>query len=557
MNTSKKPLLDTLRNNILSLFSTVNDDDLYKAVLDLLLQRFESPFGYFGYIDEDNNLVCPSMTRDIWEKCEIENKDIVFPYNMWAGMWGESLNEGKTYYSNTSLNPPSGHITLERAVLVPILFRQRVIGQIALANKPEDYSEEDINTLNAIAAFLAPVLNARLERDRALQKEREARRQAEENNELKSAFLASMSHEIRTPLNAILGFQDIILDNAGLEEEYRYYLEQATNSGHILLQLINDILDLSKIEAQEMELQDVPFALSSVFKTVYSIARMLIKKSGKDISLKSAIPSKADVFLQGDPHRLEQILINLITNAIKYTDKGFVEYGVHFEDKKTVHFYVRDTGTGIQKEKQELIFEAFRQADIKRDTKKGGTGLGLSISQRLAEMMGGGITLQSTPGDGSTFSVNIPYREAPPQKSGEESVQPTQLETQLETDGTILVVDDNRINRLVVETMLRKEGYKTAAVNDGSEVLPFLEKNSRINLILMDMYMPQMDGITATRSIRAYERKNNRPPVPIIALTAAGTSEDARTMQEAGSNGFHSKPIDKPKLLHQIKDLLH
>jgi signal transduction histidine kinase/CheY-like chemotaxis protein len=533
MNISKKPLLDTLQNNILS------------------------PFGYFGYIDEDNNLVCPSMTRDIWEKCEIENKDIIFPYNMWAEMWGDSLNEGKTYYSNTSLNPSSGHITLERAVLVPILFRQRVIGQIALANKPEDYSEEDINTLNAIAAFLAPVLNARLERDRALKKEREARRHAEENNELKSAFLASMSHEIRTPLNAILGFQDIILDNAGLEEEYRYYLEQATNSGHILLQLINDILDLSKIEAEEMELQDVPFALSSVFKTVYSIARMLIKKSGKDISLKAAIPSKTDVFLQGDPHRLEQILINLITNAIKYTDKGFVEYGVYFEGKKTVHLYVRDTGPGIQKEKQELIFEAFRQADIKRDTKKGGTGLGLSISQRLAEMMGGSITLQSTPGDGATFSVIIPYREAPPQKSGEESVQPTQLETQLETDGTILVVDDNRINRLVVETMLRKEGYKVAAVNDGSEVLPFLEKNSRINLILMDMYMPQMDGITATRSIREYERKKNKPAVPIIALTAAGTSEDARTMQEAGSNGFHSKPIDKPKLLHQIKDLLH
>lgn len=542
--------LQTLQREIITVFSTVNDDGMYEEVLKLLRDHFESPFGYFGYIDEQRNLVCPSMTYNIWDRCKREDRDIVFPADSWGGLWGYALKDGKTYFSNIPLSPPQGHLAITRAVAVPLLFRNKLIGQFVLANKETDYTELDIENLNSIAEFVAPVMNARLERDRALAYEREARRKAEEANTMKSTFLASMSHEIRTPLNAIIGFQDILLENASLTKEFRFYLEQAKNSSHILLQLINDLLDFSKIDADELSLQEVPFSLIDVMDNIYSIARMTLDKSEKKIELQTDIPPNSDIYLIGDPSRLEQVLINLITNAIKFTDNGFVRYGFSFNDKTEIQFYVQDTGAGIPKEKQELIFESFRQAEEKIAQKQGGTGLGLAISKKLAEMMGGSITLTSQPGSGTTFYFTVPYREADVEHDQKKPASIPENAVQ-----TVLVVDDNRINRLVIKTMLQKSGYTVHTASDGMEALHVLKRQPSIGLILMDMYMPTMDGIEATKRIRREEKEAGKTPVPIIALTAAGTAEDKNVMERAGSDGFHSKPIDKEKLLEQIQSL--
>ena len=541
-----------LQNEILTICSTVVDEEMYGAVLELILDRFESPLGYFGYINDDNALVCPSMTRDVWDRCDVPEKSIVFPRESWGGLWGESLITGKTIHSQAPMYTPEGHIPITRAVAVPLMFRDMVVGQIVIANKPREYTEMEIENLNDIARLLAPVLNARIERDRALQREREARLNAEEANELKSSFLAGMSHEIRTPLNALLGFQDIVLDHGGLDPEYRSYLEQAKQSGYMLLHIINDLLDLSKIEAGKMNLQQVPFSLSSVLKNVYSIARMNLEKSGKELELRPEIPKQSDIYLKGDPRRLEEVLSNLITNAIKFTDEGYIEYGASFDDKNSIRFYVTDTGIGIPPEKQTLIFDSFRQAERKIKQKYGGTGLGLAISKNLVEMMGGSMTLDSTPGEGSTFSFTIPYREAKSRAVEEK----TSSKSAAGEKGLVLVVDDNRINRKVVQTMLQKEGFEVMAAGDGEEAVDLIRKTEEIGLVFMDMYMPNMDGIEATQHIRSWEQDQGRDSVPIIALTAAGTSEDRRLMEDAGSNDFHPKPIDKAVLLKQIKRFL-
>jgi hypothetical protein len=317
----------------------------------------------------------------------------------------------------------------------------------------------------------------------------------------------------------------------------------------MLLHIINDLLDLSKIEAGKMNLQQVPFSLTSVLKNVYSIARMNLEKSGKDLELRHEIPERTDIYLIGDPRRLEQVLINLITNAIKFTDEGHIEYGASFDNNNYIRFYVADTGIGIPHEKQHIIFDSFRQAERKINQKYGGTGLGLTISKDLIDRMGGSIILDSTPGSGSTFSFTIPYREAEKGAVGEEVPGSGGKSGK---KGLVLVVDDNRINRKVVQIMLKKEGFEVTAAGDGEEAVDMIKKSEKIRLVLMDMYMPNMDGIEATKRIRDWEQEKGREPVAIIALTAAGTSEDRQLMEEAGSNDFHPKPVEKSALLKQI-----
>ncbi len=284
-------------------------------------------------------------------------------------------------------------------------------------------------------------------------------------------------------------------------------------------------------------------SLEPVLQTVDSVAKGLVAKDKKQIKLRNNFPVLENIAAVGDQNRLEQVLINLISNAVKFTESGFVEYGALFEGDR-LRFYVRDTGIGIAEDQMKVIFEPFRQAEEKITKKYGGSGLGLAISKKIIELMGGDITVDSEVGRGSTFSVALPYKRA----TLEKSVRQEHPVPASSGRGKILVTDDEKINRLMLKTMLEKEGYTLAEAANGMEAVEQVSEDDTISMVFMDMYMPSVDGAEAVRRIRRIEKEMNRPGVPIIAVTAASTITEKQTMLDAGCNFCLTKPIMREKL---------
>ena len=557
---SKKEL--SIRDQISHIFLTLHDDELYAEALLVILKVMESKYGYFGYIDDDGDLVCPSMTRDIWDKCQMPDKDIRFPRKIWSGIWGKSLIEKKPLYSNETLHTPEGHISILKTLAMPIIYQGELIGQIVVANKETAYTEKDQELLKSIANHIAPVLHARLGKDK---KERERMKlmdalkkalvKAEEADRLKSAFLANMSHEIRTPMNAIIGFTSLMLDDE-LAEEHREFLQDVKESGDLLLAIIDDILDLSKIDAGQFGIEQIPCSLKAVLKNAGSACQMIISHKEKNIALRESISDNISRFIIADPTRVQQIMNNLLSNAVKFTENGFIEYGVALKDENTLEFYVRDTGIGIPEDKQDGIFKPFQQADGTHTRKYGGTGLGLTISKKLVELMGGEIALKSKVGaeHGTTFYFTLPYR--PGEVKETDEIEETKvLETK--TGYTILVAEDDILNQSLARKILERAGYNVVVTNDGKEAISIYKTDASIDLILMDMQMPVLDGYDATkviRNIETKEKKNKR--IPIIALTAFAMEGDKEKCIDAGMDDYVAKPIRANELLASIEKMI-
>lgn len=366
---------------------------------------------------------------------------------------------------------------------------------------------------------------------------------------LKSSFLANMSHEIRTPLNSIIGFIDIVLSGSGTTEKNREYLQDAKESGRLLLSLINDILDLSKIEAGQLDVQEIPCSLSLLLNAMGANAQVLLAGKEDRVSLRmSSWSPELSSEILSDPYRLEQILNNLISNAVKFTDRGFVEFGANLPNNETLEFYVRDTGIGIPEEMQDNIFNAFQQSDSSISRRYGGTGLGLAISKKLVELLGGEISVRSKPGEGSVFYFCIPYK---PVKQGakKKEMKPEQAFMKTKTDALVLVAEDNARNQALILAVLEKNGYSVLIAEDGKDAVSRFKTNSGIELILMDIQMPHLDGLQATRVIRDLEKKGGKQRTPIIALTAAAMKEDKQKCLDAGCDDYLSKPLDINLLL--------
>ncbi|MEN8163199.1 MAG: ATP-binding protein [Acidobacteriota bacterium] len=424
---------------------------------------------------------------------------------------------------------------------------------------PTTRSRDEIGRLfGRLEAMVEDLRKAREVEFENLQLEKAAHK-AEAASTAKSEFLANMSHEIRTPMNGVIATAEMLLDSEE-DEGRRDYLEMILFSGRTLLSLINDILDFSKIEAGRLEMEVAPFNLRQTLENSLKMLRPGAHKKGLDIRLEMArdMPNR----LSGDPLRLQQVLVNLVGNAVKFTDEGEIRLEVEQvrrdEEKATLLFRVSDTGIGISKDRQEAIFESFVQADQSMTRRYGGTGLGLSISSNLIELMGGRLEIDSEPGQGSAFYFSVVFDLQDPQDAfGEPSEDGVRTESSAEGQTAangrslnILLAEDNPINQKITKAVLEKHGHRVEVVGDGRLAVEAF-RTGTFDLILMDVQMPALDGLGATVAIRSIEEGTGRQ-IPIVAMTAHTSQGHQQECVQAGMNDFLSKPISAGSLAQVI-----
>ena len=427
-------------------------------------------------------------------------------------------------------------------------------GAFDFLTKPIDFSDLEATLTKTISesSIIKKGMKAQSELGNAIL----LKEQAIRSEQFKQQFLANMSHEIRTPLNAVCGIINLLLHKDPKPEQL-FYLQTMRQASNNLLAIINDILDLAKIEAGKITLENIPFELNEQLLSV--VHTLKFKADEKDLELKLTIDNDVPEFILGDQVRLGQILINLLSNAIKFTHIGKVELRVSIANgtngKKLFAFKVIDQGIGIAPENINKIFESFSQEKEDTTRKYGGTGLGLTITKQLVELHDGTIKVESEQGKGSTFTVTIPYEVTNEKVASGKSSIPEQEKTDIQRQIKILLVEDQTFNQMVaVDTLdLLFNDVKVQIANNGREAVELNEKND-FDVVLMDIHMPEMDGYEASRAIR--KMQGQRGAVPILAMTASVIREDVNRCFDAGMNDFIPKPFDPAVLKQKIIQLV-
>lgn len=434
-------------------------------------------------------------------------------------------------------------------VTIPLIFRHECIGFICIESykKINNWKEEEIDFFKLVAEILCNIMS----RKKAEEELQKANLEIQSSNFARTQFLTNISHEIRTPLNAIIGMSRLLLET-NIDPAQMKYMRNLRAASDNLLNIVNDILDFSKIETREIELTITSFNLPDLIRKIYDANEY--KAEEKGIKLVSYLDPQIGKFYKGDQRRLQQILNNIVGNAIKFTSSGKVEISLELTGIKgkndRICFSVKDTGIGISVENQEKVFNSFQQEDEMITKRFGGTGLGLTISRQLVEAMGGKLQLSSMKGEGSTFYFTIdlePGLEPPPEEEAELSSS-----GKISLKGVkILVVEDNKYNQFIAQAILEKYSAKVSLSEDGLDAVNRL-KSEKYDLILMDIQMPVMDGITATTIIR----KELHLETPVIALTANVVREIVDSCNEAGMQGCLTKPYEEKDLIKSILELV-
>ncbi len=441
-----------------------------------------------------------------------------------------------------SLNQITGLVAMEHDIT------DRKIAELALQESETNLKQQnhEYQALNEEYQTLNEELAETIEHIQKINQElTTAKNKAEEADKLKSAFLANMSHEIRTPLNAILGFAGF-LKNPGLSHEKTVsFVDIIDSSGQQLLGIINDILDISKIEAGQISISIGPVNITTVLTELYQQFEKQAEQKGIRIRLNHDLQHR-NIEIATDEIRLRQIITNLLSNAVKFTHEGYVELGSEIIDDY-FEIYVKDSGIGISETDRQVIFEPFRQVENNNSRMYGGNGLGLSISKALVEKLGGTISVDSEPGSGSTFRFTIPLNiKKQVKKSNINEASEAHWDKHI-----ILIAEDECYNYLFLKELLSPTGVKLLHARDGKEAVELVRKNPQISLVLMDLKMPVMDGYTATRII-----KELKPRMPVIAQTAYAMSEDKEKTADAGFDNFIAKPIVQDNFIKVLADYI-
>jgi PAS domain S-box-containing protein len=493
--------------------------DINNASLDITEMTRENLIGtdFFEYFTE------PAKAREIYKQVFAQGFVADYPLTISDGKLTDVLFNGSVYKDEYG----------------------KVIGVVVVARDITDHNRIESELIEAkVQAELATMLA-----EEAKSRAEKAAQIAEEAVKSKQQFLSNMSHEIRTPMNSIIGFTKVLL-KTDLTERQKGFLTAIKMSGDALTVLINDILDLAKVDAGKMNFEQIPFKMSTSISTMIHVFDTKIQE--KNLKLIKKYDDKIPKVLVGDSVRLHQIILNLVSNAIKFTTEGEITVSVNLlkedDENVTIEFVVKDTGIGIASGKIEHIFENFQQATSETTRLYGGTGLGLAIAKQLVETQGGTINVKSKLGEGSTFSFILPYRKT--NADAEAGLETVELIEEVKNI-KVLVVEDIALNQLLMKTFLDDFGFEHDIAANGKIAINMLQEKS-YDIVLMDLQMPEMNGFEAARYIRSILKYQ----IPIIALTADVTTADLEKCKAMGMNDYISKPVDEKLLYNKIVDLL-